>query len=304
MKRVALLAVALAAACADGPPLPPGDVLLQVSAQADEVELGRAFPLTVQRAWNAGLVAEDWDSERLAPLALELEDTRRRERGGRVEETLRYRAYAFELGAVSVPAASFAAKARDGGAELTATSEAFEMRVRGVIDAQAPGDPELPGDPPPAPFPWLPVGVSVAVLAAATFLVARGRRKPSPEAPAPPPPRVDRSHERALARLEALRSAPSEALADVQAFHVEAAATLRAYLHERFAAGTPQMTTEELVDAPVAEHVSGEQQARLAGVLRECDLVKFARAAPGAGERGALLDAACAFVRATAGGAA
>jgi hypothetical protein len=77
------------------------DLALRISIDRDEVDLGRAFPLTVTLVWNKSLEPEPWEEHRLAPLVVRLEETTRRENATHFEETRRYRAYAFELESVA-----------------------------------------------------------------------------------------------------------------------------------------------------------------------------------------------------------
>ncbi len=193
-------------------------------------------------------------------------ETSRREDGQRIEETRRYRAYAFRPGEWSEPVA---------------------LRVETTLDPERPGDPELPGRPPTAArWPWLLAGI---VLLAALLLKRRRRTEvapvvaPDPEAPPGP-------HVRALDRIEALRADRPEGREQVQAFYVEATNLVRDYVGERFAESAGIETSEELV----ARH------PELRATLRHCDLVKFARHAPDNTERERMLDEAAAFVRGSA----
>jgi hypothetical protein len=294
----------LASACADGPPIPEEDLLLRVETDVADVQLGQAFPLTVVRVWSKDLEPQEWSDEALAPLVVRLEGATRREDDERFEETRRYRGYAFALGEISVPAPSFAAHPRGGGAERVATAEPLQLGVRGALDPEAPGPPELPGGPLSERFPWIPWSAAlVLALAAAAVGLRTSRRRPTAVPSLPPPPR-DNSHERALQRLRTLGGQRPERPDDIRAFHVEAAAVVRDYLEERFALGARELTSEEFVVASrVIDVLGAEHRGLVVQVFAQCDLVKFARHAPRAPDRERLLEAATRLVLETRSGA-
>ncbi|MHC4137539.1 MAG: hypothetical protein ACYTDU_12650 [Planctomycetota bacterium] len=267
-RRSLLLFLALAAACGEETPIP--DVPRDITAGAPEVELGKAFPLTVVRTWSRGQVPAAWNDEALAPLEVRLVETSRREDERRVEETRRYQGYAFSLTDVRVPG--------------------LELRVKRALDPAAPGPAELPGEPLPEPSSRWPTWAAVGVALLAAFVLLLRRR----QAPAPPPaPAPETSppapHLRALQRLDRLRRQQPLGHDEISAYYVEASGLVRDYVAERFEVSAAVMTTEELI----------ELKAPLARVLPDCDLVKFARHAPTASERGQLLDRAETFLRET-----
>jgi hypothetical protein len=266
--RSATLVACLLAACGRPPPIPPSDLLLKVTPGAGTVQLGKAFPVTVVRVWKKELVPAEWNDRALAPLALRLEETTRREDDLRVEETRRYRGYAFTLADVTIRAPKLAARPKDGGPEVVVTAEPIRLRVTRALDPEAPGAPELPEAPPARPFPWWPAALGLALAA----LVARRLLRRPAAPPAPPAPR-----DTGLARLREME--PKEAI------------LLAAALVRDRAVAAPGMTTEDLLAAAPG-------RALLSRVLGPADLVKFAAHVPGAAEKAAVLDAAEAFVRA------
>jgi hypothetical protein len=286
---VLVLCLALAAACSDRAPIPAEDLALRITTATSDVELGRAFPLTVVRVWSRDLTPAVWRDDLLAPLALKPVDVSRREDGARVEETRHFDAYAFLPGDVTVPAPSFRARPRTGGPERVVTAEPLALTVRPALDPENPGPVELPGGPVRPPFPWLAwsLGLAAAVAALVVFLRMQ-RARPAPPAPAPAAPPPPGPHERALARLAALRG---RAAGDAEPFYVEAADIVREYVGERFRLRAAEMTSEELVAAL--------PHGQLETFLRICDLVKFAGARPGPAARASALDQAEAIVRET-----
>jgi hypothetical protein len=263
--------LALAAACGEATPIP--DRPLRITAGAPEVELGKAFPLTVVRTWHKGDAPAAWDDAALAPLEVRLLETSRREDDRRVEETRRYLGYAFSLADVSLPG--------------------LELRVRRALDPEAPGPAELPGDLLPEPSPWrawAAVGAILLALFALFMWMSSRRRRSAAAAPAPAVgPPAPGPHVRALERLARLRGRQPQGREEISAFYVEASQVVRDYVGERFAVHATVMTTEELVGV----------SAPLTRVLPPCDLVKFARHVATASERERLLDAAETYVRET-----
>ncbi len=132
-------ALALAPSCGGGPPIPDEEIGIHVTAEARDVELGKAFSLTVVCVWSKALVPGEWRDQALAPLVVRLEETTRREDDGHVEETRRYRCYAFISGDVAVPAMSFKASPRDGGPERIASADALTFRVKPALTGEAAG---------------------------------------------------------------------------------------------------------------------------------------------------------------------
>jgi len=292
----------LAAACGDGGPIEPHDVWIGLQADVEEVGSGEGFALTVVRIWRADLEPEEWDDASLSPLTVRLEETTRREAGGHVEETRKYRAHAFARTDVTVGPIEFRARTASGAAGRSARSNRLDLRVRTAVDADDPGPAELPGGFPKRSFPWMPtLAAVVLVLGAGLVILRRRRRRTASEEEADPEaagPEAPRAWERALRRLAELRDGP----ADVLAFHTEAACCLRDYLREQFRVGTIDLTTEEVLAAVGEAGVGDDFRRRVLGdLLGQCDAVKFARGAPSADQRESLLATAEVFVRETAG---
>jgi hypothetical protein len=282
------------------PLLADGEIAIRVTAGASEVDFGKAFPLEVVRTWEKPLVPDEWNDRALAPLAVRLVEATRSEAGNRVVETRRYAAYAFARGEALVPAPTFVARPPGGGRERTARGEPVRIAVRpSILDAGAPGPPELPGDLLEEPFPWLLTGASlaaVAALAAFLFLAARGRRRAS----APVATQATRGvspRDRALARLARLRELDPRTHEEERAHHLEAAALLRDFVADEHGIDAPAMTREEVSASPqLAAALGPLRRARLAACLAACDLVVFAHHEPLDAERRALLDATAALL--------
>jgi hypothetical protein len=300
-RRLPALLFLAVVGCGGPAPIAPVDVGIDVTADADSIAVGSAFHLTVTRVWRKDLIPGEWSDGNLAPLTVELLETRRREDGERVEEVRRYRAFAFVLEDVEIPSIDFRARPESGGRTFPASAEPLSIAVRPSLDPDAPGPPA----PPPGPLSdGLDRLSGVAALAllfiviGAVLVLIRRRPAVTPAPPATTPlPGPDVI---ALAHLARLRDTPPDAPAADVAWHDEAARVLRDYLADRFGMPRTERTTEEYLDLLSAEAPTG----KLRDALRPCDIVKFARRVTTAAEREALLDSATAFVRESTYGAA
>jgi hypothetical protein len=273
-------------------PILETDLLVRVEVGAREVELGRAFPVTVTRVWEKDLEPSEWDDASLSPLVVRLEEQSRREDEIRIEETWRYRGYAFTLEDVRVPPVVFLARPRDGGQGLIVKTDALRLRVLPALDPIEPGDPELPGTLHLEGHSWTPwvwsAGAIVLLLLGGAMLVHR-RRPSEPPAPILPEPTVETPASRALAALEAIRGRGARDT-DVP----EAADVVRDYVSSAFGFRTRERTTEEVLAAsPPAP------EAPLRGLLTAADRVKYAAGSPSSAQRDAALDQAELYVEAS-----
>jgi hypothetical protein len=284
--RIALLLLLPAVcACGGGEPIPAVDGFLRVTAEAEVVELGKAFPLTAVFIRKKDGDATEWTDDLLAPLSVRLVDVSRREDAERIEETRRYEARAFLLGEVRVPA----------------SDPPLTLGVRGVLDPGAPGPAELPGGLLREPHGWVIWAAAGALLlVGVSVLIRLGRRRGLPAAEPVPEAasEVPGPHVRALEELARLRGRFPADLEESGPYHVSASGILRGYVRER--SDVPLTRTTEECLAVLSAPDSA--RARLAEALRHCDLAKFARYLPDAAACEAMLDAAESFVRETAPG--
>ena len=149
-----------------------------------------------------------------------------------------------------------------------------------------------------------PVGLDSAInnyliLASLLFLIASGllagyflrKNKAGKTIPKKP------AHEIAYEQLERLRVKDYIGKGLVKEYYTEVSDIIRHYLENRFMFRAPEMTTEEfLVSARDAAELISEHKNLLKSFLLCCDLVKFAKYAPGADEVNSIFDSAKHFI--------
>ncbi len=202
-----LLALALVPACGDVVPIVGPAPSVRAVVSDGEVELGRAFPLTVVRVWRNGAEEPAWSDDRLSPLVVRRVEIERRASGSFVEETRRYRAYAFALGRLTLPALS----------DLDAP---VRLKVRPALDPREPGQVELPVGLLDEPVRWpIFLGAGLAALLTLVVIVRVRRRPPEPEPSAEPAPEPPDPREVALAALALLGEREPGTPEETQAFY-------------------------------------------------------------------------------------
>ncbi len=306
--RIAVVtaAAALAAGCGDRPSSPSrwaatnGPLHIEVSWPTNRFGAGEPAEVRLRVAHPAGAALEVAEPVGASRQVLVLDRWTRpvRRRGDREEREWIWRVTSFEFGRhVLWTGAPAALAVEPGRPPLPPCPAAIDVEsVRGETDTD--------WRPPKGPARW-PAGVPrwlwalplVAILAALLGWLTARRRRPRPP-PGPPPPPPDRIAREALERLRA-----SGAIEAGQAdyFHVELSRIVREYIEARFGLHAPERTTEEFLREAAASGVlAPTHQVRLRDLLEACDLVKFARACPGADDMRAALEAAVRFVADTA----
>lgn len=142
--------------------------------------------------------------------------------------------------------------------------------------------------------------VALLALAALAYAAKRilkryGKRFSDMFRPAPPLP----PHEAALAALEKLRAQRLWQEGKHKLYYSALTDILRTYIAGRYGVSAMEMTSDEIVEAMRGVDLPRKSAMDLAQILREADLVKFAKAAPEADENEAAYRAACYFVEQT-----
>ena len=145
---------------------------------------------------------------------------------------------------------------------------------------------------------WSVVGLLllVALLYAAKRILAHyGKSFDTIFKPAPPLP----PHEEAFAALERLRVLHLCQDGKHKLYYSTLTDILRTYIVRRFDVGAMEMTSDEIIEAMRGVELQQKQSMDLTMILREADLVKFAKAMPESEESEAVMRAAWEFVDAT-----
>ncbi|MBQ5618135.1 MAG: hypothetical protein IIU93_03195, partial [Alistipes sp.] len=145
---------------------------------------------------------------------------------------------------------------------------------------------------------WSIVGILLllALLYAAKRILAHyGKSFGTIFKPAPPLP----PHEEAFAALERLRVLNLCADGKHKLYYSTLTDILRTYIVRRFDVGAMEMTSDEIIESMRGVELQQKQSMDLTMILREADLVKFAKAMPESSEAEAAMRAAWEFVDAT-----
>lgn len=133
---------------------------------------------------------------------------------------------------------------------------------------------------------YLGIALATALLLAGAiyllvrYLHKRGKRISDLFKPAPPVP----AHIVAIEALEKLHNEKLWQNDKHKLYYSGLSDILRTYLAGRFEVGAMEMTTDEIDDALRAVEIEQKQKMNLLSVLRDADLVKFAKATPEAEE--------------------
>ena len=148
---------------------------------------------------------------------------------------------------------------------------------------------------------YLGISFAVALLLAgviyllARYLHKRGKHLSDLFKPAPPIP----AHIVAIEALEKLRNEKLWQNNKHKEYYSGLSDILRTYLAGRFEVGAMEMTTDEIADALREVDIEHKSKMDLLSVLRDADLVKFAKATPEANDNELAYDKAFYFVENT-----
>ncbi len=148
---------------------------------------------------------------------------------------------------------------------------------------------------------YLGIALAVALLLAGViyllvrYLHKRGKHLSDLFKPAPPVP----AHIVAIEALEKLRNEKLWQNNKHKLYYSGLSDILRTYLAGRFEVGAMEMTTDEIADALREVDIEHKSKMDLLSVLRDADLVKFAKATPEANDNELAYDKAFYFVENT-----
>ena len=148
-------------------------------------------------------------------------------------------------------------------------------------------------------WPWIAGAAGVGFLAALVLLLVRRLRRRDAREPVAVATEVP-LHERMLAQLNALEMERLWQQGQHKAYQSRLTDLLRAYIEERYEVPALERTTDELLHELRVSPLSADHRTLLANMLREADLVKFAKALPGPQENEQLMISARRFISATA----
>lgn len=210
----------------------------------------------------------------------------------------RYELNLYETGVKSIPPLPVVLRGPDGkAAEIDAGPIAVvseSVLDRDAKDIRDIKPPLALAYVPAAPLAWLCAGMAAAALA--VFAFRRIRRKMALAPPAPRSPR-DVAYE----ELERLRAMDLIAKGRVKEYYILISGIVRRYIERRFSLRAPDRTTEEFLAEAGASGLLDPRARTLVGdFLLQCDMVKFARYGPSAGEIDGVYAAAKRFVDETA----
>jgi hypothetical protein len=211
------------------------------------------------------------------------------------------RIIALEAGEVAVPPVKLTARGPEGETAEVA-SEPIPVTVASNLPPPTPPDgaageegaPPEAAEPEPAPLKpaleaprnWLPLIIAavaaVAAFALGFWLLRKLRRRRAKPAVAVPLPKVvlRPAWETALEALDRIAAADYVGRGELGRQYVEVTTALRRYLEERYGVPALESTTTDLGELLKGTPVRGETSARILSLLREADLVKFAKAKP------------------------
>jgi hypothetical protein len=199
----------------------------------------------------------------------------------------------LEPGKLEVPPVPFGVRGPGGSAGEIATDPVPVTVLSNLPPAAPPAEGSPPAAPEAAPLKpaldaernWWPVvaaAVALALAAVAAFLALRRlrARKPEPEVEAVPKKPLRPAWELALEELDRIAAARYVERGQLDRQYVEVTDALRRYLENRYGVPALESTTSDLNELLRGAPIVPETSARFLSLLREADLVKFAKAVP------------------------
>lgn len=323
MRRAGWIALAglLVAGCSAPPPAPPesacvtterGPIHFTVCATPKAPRVGDTLTVTLELSGPAGYVLQLPPEDTLAPLEAVLdssEQARPTDQGVRSQAL--YRVPLYASGKLEIPplSARYGQKA-DGPDTATPEgeiiSEPLSIEVASALTSQdsvmTPRD--ITGTLQPAPRPLTPLEWTLLTVAglAALGLIWAGLRWLRRRGLRPPPPLAPEVW--ALQALSALREPDPLDREATRGFFYRLTEIVRMYIEKKFHLAAAEMTTEEFLRALSRDRTAVPYDAgRLEEFLTACDRVKYAAFDPQPEDSRRSIEAARAFVNASAAAA-
>ncbi len=146
-------------------------------------------------------------------------------------------------------------------------------------------------------FIWLILLIALVVVAIIAYVLYPKKQK-TPVSPIASMVQLS-SDERALRNLEQLRKAELWQKGEAKQYYIELSHILRTYVAQRYSIPAIELTTDELQNALQQNNHTSHQTNTLIGVLRNADLVKFAKADLDTSTHEYSFESAVAFVQKT-----
>lgn len=296
-----LIGLALAIAPADRGRAAGFEVTADATVDTTQIRPGEALDLTIRVEHPPGTTVEfpspEGDGGTLFAPGFQLrgfaEPTRLEREDGGLSSARLYRLISYELDttlvvpAIAVLVYSDADSSSDSEPSAAAT-EALTIQLRSSIPpeelAQAEAQPERPPVSIPLPFPWRKAITYLLLVALVGLLLWRWWRKrqlrdqlqDAPGSLAPLRP----AHEVALEALDQLSRSELAQSGPAKDFYTELGDIVRAYLGTRYRFDALDHTSEELLRDLAEASAPARAIQILRNLMRECDLVKFAKLAP------------------------
>jgi hypothetical protein len=289
--------------------LPPDPDAPTVSARLDRTEgrVGDVFVLTVTAVHLRTVAVNLPSALNLGPFQVleKLPEVDADLGNGKLRRDFQLRVAAYEPGDLTLPGVELTYLNARGEARTTVAAP-IDVKIHSVLANE--NDPQL--KPNAGPVPVVQRDLMLVYVLLALLLVALGLglgfalkawlRRRALRAVPPPPPRP--AHEVALEKLDRLRAEDRLARGELKEFYFILSEVVREYLGRRYGFEALDMTTSEILallralpGRPVAERTESDLEAWLRG----CDLVKFAKYVPDAGEAVNALEEAYRLVEAT-----
>lgn len=268
-------------------------IRLDTTANADSVTVGERFRVVHRVTYPDSLTfvpPETFDAGTCRLISATWREDREE---GMVTKSAELDVLTTDLEAASMPGATFRFVSPSGDS-LTVRSDEVYVPIRLITGARGEPKPLKPQWRAPRSYTWfLIAAVAVVVAALALWFYRRWRRREVPDVPKPelPPDFV------ALRRLDEIERMNLVDAGDFKRYYTLVIDTVRKYIEKRYGVFAMDRTTDEIL------FDLGQQRIEVDGleaILREADLVKFAKFKPDAGTARMLIDTARSVIARTA----